>query len=402
MLVAPSAASWRYDGLELPGRRRCGLGQRRRCRALRPELGGGEVASIDVLGAVDANGQRDDLDAELVGHGLREVAGGVGDDADAVDAHENRPHEFRQGSWLRLTMFPSGRSQVQQPPQQHKAEQQERQHVADSERVDPELQRDRVADRTSLGVNTSSDTPEVPFDSAFTAIGMFDTPGGRSDGFRIVVEHQLARWRCQLHLDQQWSVGGVDQPDADGALPSGEVDGVCRRHLHGVANLGELGPDGVVHCPRRRGRRVLSSAAGRRGRSIPAAGRCRLGSIDATALISLRSCACRKIRFCTVGAADVAASVTGCSSPLARNRSVRRRDVVERRRGQPGRLCDQRRDRADERCVGHVEVGRPITHRVASAGRGALGLEPLTQGEQVGERVDPRELWRRQRMLEQV
>ena len=71
--------------LELAGRR-CGrLGQRRRRRAARPELGRREVAAVDELLVADADRQRHDLDPELVGDALREIAGGVGDDADAHD-----------------------------------------------------------------------------------------------------------------------------------------------------------------------------------------------------------------------------------------------------------------------------------------------------------------------------
>ena len=73
--------------LELAGGRRRRLGQCRRCGALRPELGDGEIVTVDVLVTVDADRQRDDLDAELVGDGLGEVAGRVGDDADAIGAH---------------------------------------------------------------------------------------------------------------------------------------------------------------------------------------------------------------------------------------------------------------------------------------------------------------------------
>ena len=68
--------------------RRGGLREGRRSGALRPELGDAEVTTVDVLLAIDADGQWDDLDPQLVGHGLREIAGRVGDDADAIGAHE--------------------------------------------------------------------------------------------------------------------------------------------------------------------------------------------------------------------------------------------------------------------------------------------------------------------------
>ena len=130
--------------LELPGGGRRGLRQRRRGRALRPELGDGEVATIDELVAVDADGQRDDLDAELVGHGLREVACRVGDDADAIGAHGVlRPHKSGRVAGLACRRFRCVRTEVQQPPQQHEQEQRDGQHVGDSERVDPELQWNR-------------------------------------------------------------------------------------------------------------------------------------------------------------------------------------------------------------------------------------------------------------------
>ena len=67
---APRSASRAVRGLELAGRRCRRLGQVGRRGAPRPELGRCEVAPIDELVTVDADGERDDLDAELVGDGL--------------------------------------------------------------------------------------------------------------------------------------------------------------------------------------------------------------------------------------------------------------------------------------------------------------------------------------------
>ena len=82
-IVADSAADRHTATIDVGavvGQRRVGVGElagagaavdgsRRRRRALRPELGRGEVAAVDVVVAVDADGQRHDGDAELVGDG---------------------------------------------------------------------------------------------------------------------------------------------------------------------------------------------------------------------------------------------------------------------------------------------------------------------------------------------
>src|SRR4051812_33310645 len=68
-------------------RRRC-LRQRLGGGALCPELRRSEVAAVDVFVAVDADGERDDLDRQLVGNGLREVARRIRDDAYRIPAHQ--------------------------------------------------------------------------------------------------------------------------------------------------------------------------------------------------------------------------------------------------------------------------------------------------------------------------
>ena len=80
---APSSASALVGRSELARRGRGGGRQLSGCGALGPERCRREVAAVDVLGAVDADGQRHDGDAQLVDQRLGQVARRIGDDAHA-------------------------------------------------------------------------------------------------------------------------------------------------------------------------------------------------------------------------------------------------------------------------------------------------------------------------------
>ena len=60
--------------LELAGRRGCGLGQRGRLRRAGPELGDRELVAVDELVVAEADGERHDRDAVLIGDRLGQVA----------------------------------------------------------------------------------------------------------------------------------------------------------------------------------------------------------------------------------------------------------------------------------------------------------------------------------------
>ena len=61
-------------GLERPGRRRRGLGQRVACSEPVPELVGGELLAVDELLVAEADRERDDLDPERVDERVRQIA----------------------------------------------------------------------------------------------------------------------------------------------------------------------------------------------------------------------------------------------------------------------------------------------------------------------------------------
>ena len=144
-------------------------------------------------------------------------------------------------------------------------------------------------------MNTSSDTPDVPFDRAFdfdrsTLVG---TPGGSTTGSASLANTSLPDGDVELNLDPQWNVGVVDEPDPNRALVlPARLTVKAVRNPHRVAPWSSRGTDCRDLSSRRR--RTASAVVGSRSaRSLPALrlARCLSGSIEATPSISLFSVA---------------------------------------------------------------------------------------------------------------
>ena len=80
-LVGPVGLQ-RTERVDERARRRCrGLGQLGRRREFAVELGRRKLLAVDELLGAEADGERDDLDAEGGDFGVGEITGAVGDDA---------------------------------------------------------------------------------------------------------------------------------------------------------------------------------------------------------------------------------------------------------------------------------------------------------------------------------
>ncbi len=82
MPSAPAAPRARKRSSNAPGEGAAVSGRTGDAADLAPELLVRELDAVDELLLAESDRQRDDVDAERVGPGLREIAGAVGDDAD--------------------------------------------------------------------------------------------------------------------------------------------------------------------------------------------------------------------------------------------------------------------------------------------------------------------------------